>query len=188
MSISIESVWSRSSASRRIRLGEGRANGVEKHLAREVDHAQPPPVLHHHGVAAARAALRIVGRSHDPLLTVEEAVDLPVAVGVVAERDRVDAGLEQLTRRLLGDPDSSGRVLAVGDHEVGLVLVAQSGSRADSVRLPRPPTTSPMKRSFTRCDSANLRPVEAGTRTAATIAAHDLVKRYGSVWRCAACP
>jgi ABC-2 type transport system ATP-binding protein len=36
-----------------------------------------------------------------------------------------------------------------------------------------------MKRSFTRCDSANLRPVETGTRTATTIAAHGLVKRYG---------
>jgi ABC-2 type transport system ATP-binding protein len=55
----------------------------------------------------------------------------------------------------------------------------RAGSRADSVRLPRPPTTSPMNRSFTRSDSANLRSVETGTRTATTIAAHDLVKRYG---------
>ena len=51
------------------------------------------------------------------------------------------------------------------------------GSSSASVRLPIPPTTSPTKRSFTSGDSANLRAVE--TATATTIAARDLVKRYG---------
>src|SRR5918998_2524547 len=51
------------------------------------------------------------------------------------------------------------------------------GSTSASVRLPIPPTTSPTKRSFTSVDSANLRTVE--TATATTIAARDLVKRYG---------
>jgi ABC-2 type transport system ATP-binding protein len=45
------------------------------------------------------------------------------------------------------------------------------------VRRPIPPTTSPTKRSFTASDSANLRSVE--TATATTIAARDLVKRFG---------
>ena len=51
-----------------------------------------------------------------------------------------------------------------------------SGSSAASVRRPMPPTTSPTKRSFTAGDSANLRAVETAT---VTLAARDLVKRYG---------
>src|ERR687892_1972746 len=51
------------------------------------------------------------------------------------------------------------------------------GRSAASVRRPIPPTTSPTNRSFTVGDSANLRPVE--TATATTIAARDLVKRFG---------
>src|SRR5918996_2277108 len=50
------------------------------------------------------------------------------------------------------------------------------GSSAASVRRPMPPTTSPTKRSFTAGDSANLRAVETAT---VTLAARDLVKRYG---------
>src|ERR671917_1843615 len=50
------------------------------------------------------------------------------------------------------------------------------GRSAASVRRPRPPTTSPTKRSFTARDSANLRAVETAT---VTLAARDLVKRYG---------
>ena len=50
------------------------------------------------------------------------------------------------------------------------------GSREASVRRPIPPTTSPTKRSFTAGDSANLRAVETAT---VTLAARDLVKRYG---------
>src|SRR5919201_1932558 len=50
------------------------------------------------------------------------------------------------------------------------------GSRAASVRRPMPPTTSPTKRTFTAGDSANLPAVETAT---VTLAARDLVKRYG---------
>src|SRR5688572_20221551 len=50
------------------------------------------------------------------------------------------------------------------------------GSREASVRRPIPPTTSPTNRSFTAGDSANLRAVETAT---VTLAARDLVKRYG---------
>src|SRR5262245_38834979 len=59
------------------------------------------------------------------------------------------------------------------------------GRRVASVRRPRPPTTSPTKRSFTAGDSANLGAVERVTgiateaETETTIAARDLVKRYG---------
>ena len=48
-----------------------------------------------------------------------------MAVDVVAGRDQVDAGGEDLVRGALGDPDPARRVLAVGDDEVGLELLAQ---------------------------------------------------------------
>src|SRR4051795_6047618 len=50
------------------------------------------------------------------------------------------------------------------------------GRSAAKVRRPMPPTTSPTKRSFTAGDSANRRAVETAT---VTLAARDLVKRYG---------
>ena len=58
-----------------------------------------------------------VRRAQDPLLLVEVLVDLAVAVGVVAERDHVDAGGEDLlARHLRRDADAARRVLAVDDR------------------------------------------------------------------------
>jgi hypothetical protein len=48
-----------------------------------------------------------------------------VAVGVVAERDRVDAGGQQLLGLFRRDPDPARGVLAVGDDEVRRQLLAQ---------------------------------------------------------------
>ena len=70
---------------------------------------------------------------------VEVLVDLAVAVGVVAEGDRVDAQAEQLLRGLAGDPEAAGGVLAVDDDEVGLVLVPQAGQHGGQ----RPAADSP---------------------------------------------
>src|SRR5918997_686437 len=58
----------------------------------------------------------------------------------------------------------------------GVCASRMPGSSEASVRRPSPPTTSPTKRSFTAGDSANLRAVETAT---VTLAARDLVKRYG---------
>jgi hypothetical protein len=44
---------------------------------------------------------------------------------VVAERDHVRSGREQLVGELRGDAGSVGRVLAVDDREVGVVPLAQ---------------------------------------------------------------
>jgi hypothetical protein len=46
---------------------------------------------------------------------------------VVAERDRVRAGREQLVRELAGDARAVGDVLAVDDADVGVELLAQAG-------------------------------------------------------------
>jgi hypothetical protein len=49
---------------------------------------------------------------------------------VVAERDRVDAGGEQLVGDLRGDADAAGDVLAVDDNERRCVALAQRGQEA----------------------------------------------------------
>src|SRR5262249_38210408 len=54
-------------------------------------------------------------------------VDLALAVGVVAEGDRVHAGSEQALGDAAGDADAVGRVLTVGDDEVEAELLAQPG-------------------------------------------------------------
>jgi hypothetical protein len=51
-------------------------------------------------------------------LGVEVGPDLAVAVGVVAERDDVDAGGEQRVGLLRRDADPARGVLAVADDEV----------------------------------------------------------------------
>ena len=48
---------------------------------------------------------------------IEVGVDLAVPVGVVAERDHIDPGGEQLVGDLRRDPEPAGRVLAVDDYE-----------------------------------------------------------------------
>ena len=58
-------------------------------------------------------------------MLVEVGVDLALAVGVVAERDHVDAGREQLVGDLRRDPEAAGGVLAVDDDEVGREALAQ---------------------------------------------------------------
>ena len=72
---------------------------------RWVDHADPHPGRLDGRVAAARVRLRVVGRAHDALLGVEEAVGLAVAVGVVAERDHLRTGLEDVAPGARRDPD-----------------------------------------------------------------------------------
>jgi hypothetical protein len=48
---------------------------------------------------------------------------------VVAERDHVDPGAEQLRRLLRRDADAARRVLPVGDREVDRELLAQVGQQ-----------------------------------------------------------
>jgi hypothetical protein len=57
---------------------------------------------------------------------------------VVAERDRVDAGVEDLLRVLGRDAEAAGRVLAVDDHEGQGVALAQ-GRQAVQQRVPADP-------------------------------------------------
>src|SRR3954447_13707033 len=113
----------------RVHLGEGRAGGVEEDGAGEVRHRQPHADLLHDGVTAAWVALRVVRGAHDPVVLVEERVDLGVAIGVVAERDGVDACAVQRKRDLPRDAETARGVLAVHDHEVRRVLLHEAGQQ-----------------------------------------------------------
>jgi len=109
---------------RGVGLGEGRARGVDEDRAREIDHAERHAVALGHRDAAPGARDGEVRRAHDPLVAVEEGIDRGVTEGVVAERQHVHAEIEELARGALGDADAPGRVLAVGDDEVGREALA----------------------------------------------------------------
>ena len=79
-----------------------------------------------------------VRRPQDPLFLVQVRIDLAVAIGVVAERDHVDAGGQHLAGDLRGDTHAAGGVLAVDDHEIGGKPVAQIGQERQQRALPDP--------------------------------------------------
>ena len=120
-------MWSTSPelSERDLDLGEGRAAGAQIQVAAEVDDAQAHAVALDHAGAVPGLAAQEVGRPQDPRLAVQVGVDLAAVVGVVAERDRVDARREQLVGDLRRDPQAAGDVLAVDDHERRRVALAQ---------------------------------------------------------------
>jgi len=163
-------------------LAERGARGVEEHGARQVHHREPACVALHHRHAAARIALRIVGRAHDPLLAVEVVVDVALLVGVVAEGDRVDAVLEPGPRDLLVDAEAAGGVLAVHHEEVRLVAAAQLGHH----RLERAPArasnhVADEHESHSPRFWHYLCPMTEATATERTLVleAHEISKRFG---------
>ncbi len=61
---------------------------------------------------------RIVQGPDQPLLAHDVGEGLALVPGVVAQRQAVGAGLEQLARRGLGDAEAARGVLGVDHHEV----------------------------------------------------------------------
>ena len=119
-------------------LGEGRAAGPQVEVAAQVDDAEAHAVALDHAGPVAGLASQVVGGPHDARLAVEVWVDLTAVVGVVAERDRVDAGSEHLVGDLRGDAEAARRVLAVDDHERRRVELAQNGQTVEQ-RVPSQP-------------------------------------------------
>jgi len=110
-------------------LDEGRASRLQLHGSAEVDHRDSAAADLDDRVAAAGIAAWVVGGPYDTLLTVEEAVGLAMAVDVVAGRDHIGAGLEDVGGGALGDAQPAGRVLPVDDHQLGVVALAQCRHR-----------------------------------------------------------
>ena len=91
-------------AERDVDVGERRAPGAQEEVAAEVHDAEPHAAgaLHDADAVAGLAAQVVVG-PQDRLVRVEVGEDLAPVVGVVAERDDVDAGGEQLVGDLRRD-------------------------------------------------------------------------------------
>jgi len=117
-------------------LGEHRAPGVHEQVAAQRDDPQPHVVAGYHAPAVAGLAAQEVGRTQDLATLVQIAVDLALAIGVVAQRDHVDAGGEQLVGQLGGDPQAAGDVLGVDDHERRGEPLAQRRQQAQQRALP----------------------------------------------------
>ena len=120
-----------------VRFGERRTRRFQEQHPRQVHDAQAHAVLLDDRVAAPRRRLRVVRRPHDPLVAVEQLVDVAVTERVVAERDRIGAGIEQRHRDLGRDPDAAGGVLAVDHDEVDALALDQPGQQPLDDRAPR---------------------------------------------------
>jgi len=115
----------------RVDFDERRAAGAEVEVPREVDDPEAHAVALHDREAVARLRAEVVGRPQDPLLVVEVRVDLLAVIGVVAERDDVDARGEELVGDLRRDPEAAGDVLAVHDDERRRVALAERRQQAE---------------------------------------------------------
>ena len=97
--------------------------------------SRTPPALVHDADAVAGLAAQVVVRPQDRLVRIEVGEDLLAVVGVVAERDDVDARREQLVGDLRRDPEPARGVLAVDDDERGGMAFAQRGQQVQQ-RVP----------------------------------------------------
>ena len=84
-----------------------------------------------HGGAAPRRAFGIVDGTDEPLVALDENERLLLIEGVVAQRDDVGAGLQQIHEDRFRDAEAARRVLAVDDDEVEGEAPAQAGQRVD---------------------------------------------------------
>ena len=151
---------------RGVDLGERRAHGIQEELPGQVDHRKPARAgLHDRG--RGRAALRVVRRAHDALLAVEEAVDVPVPVGVAAEGDRVRTRLEQVSALF--------SVIPTPPAEFSPFTTTKSGRGRRAARAAGRPASAgraahhvadeqELHQETTRSDSANLRAVNDSVR------------------------
>ena len=108
---------------------KGSSSRVHEHPAHHLDDDDPSVFrrLVKPDAAAGRAR-GIVAGPQQAVLVVDEGEDLLPVPGVIPGRDRVHAGIEELVADIAGDPETAGRVLAVGDHEVEAQLLPQGGN------------------------------------------------------------
>jgi hypothetical protein len=119
-------------------LGERRAPGAQEDVPAHVDHAEAQPLVLDHARPVTGLAAQEIGRAQDARLGVEVWVDLLAVVGVIAERDRVDPGGEQLVGDLRRDPEAAGDVLGIDDDERRRVALAQQWQAVEQRAPPEP--------------------------------------------------
>jgi len=106
----------------RVDLREGHPPRAQEHVALQVDDREADTALLDDAPTVAGLRGQEVRRTQDALCAIEIGVDLLALVGVVAQRDDVDARGEQLVGDLRGDAEAARGVLAVDDHELRRVL------------------------------------------------------------------
>ena len=77
--------------------------------------------------AAARRALREIRRPNQPRRALDEHQRLALVPGMIAERDRVGAGVDEFLVDRLGDAEAAGGVLAVDDDEIERPVADHAG-------------------------------------------------------------
>ena len=92
-----------------------------------------------HGGAAPRRTGGIIERPDQPRRALDENQRLFLIPGMIAQRDRVDAGLDQLAIDRLGDAEAAGRILAIGDDQIELPVADQLRQALDDRGSPAPP-------------------------------------------------
>jgi hypothetical protein len=80
-----------------------------------------------------------IQRANETRRAFDEHQRLALVPGVVAERDRVGAGVDQVVVDRLGDAEAAGGVLAVGDDEVELPVAHQTRQPLQHDGAPRTP-------------------------------------------------
>jgi hypothetical protein len=77
--------------------------------------------------ARARSVARKIQRADQPRRALDEHQRLLLIPGVVAERDRIGAGVDQIIVDCLGNAETAGGVLAVDDHKIERPVADQAG-------------------------------------------------------------
>ena len=81
----------------------------------------------------------IIDRADQARRALDEHQRLALIPGMIAERDGVGAGVDQLVVDDLGDAEAAGGVLAVDDDEVELPVFDQAGQALVDDRAPGAP-------------------------------------------------
>ena len=79
------------------------------------------------GRAAARRALRKIRGPHQARRALDEHQRLALVPGMVAERDRIGAGVEEFLVDRLGDAEAAGGILAIDDDEIERPVADHAG-------------------------------------------------------------
>ncbi len=98
--------------------------------AHHVDDADRDAVAFPDVRAGTGRAGRIVRRSDEPRLAVDEVHHLALVPDVIARRHHVDAGAEQFVADLARNTGAAGGVFAVGQDQVDVVGAHESGQAA----------------------------------------------------------
>ena len=109
---------------------------IEEDPPQQVQDPQTPPAYGKDPAAAPRGAGRVIGRTDDPWLGLQEGRHFAVGKGVVAQGDQIHAGPPEFLGHGRRQAESAGGVLTVGDHRV--IAPAGAQSRQDVLDRPAP--------------------------------------------------